>query len=315
MLDFKALKSITVGAVEIWQEDDGVHFSKCSEAQLEKWAKADPPCILDNAKATTGIRLDFYTNSCFVEVEASQGNKFEVIIDGVLTHQFLRENDGVFTFKFNLKADGKQSHVVITLPSHNPAGVIKSVKTEDGATVTPHKFDKKILFLGDSITQGWDAKFDSLSFPYLISDFFNAESIIQGIGTSRFEPSTVIDFGFKPDIIFVAYGTNDFGHLNSLGELTANEESYLKKVTELYQGAKIYLISPTYRTDFDFKAKMGSSFEDCCNAVISTAKRLGLTVIDGDKLLPHNDKFLADYLHPNDLGFCIYALNLLKSIS
>ena len=33
-LSFDEIKSISVGAVDIWSELDGVHYSKCTKAQL-----------------------------------------------------------------------------------------------------------------------------------------------------------------------------------------------------------------------------------------------------------------------------------------
>lgn len=315
MLDFQTIKNITVGAAEIWQEKDGVHFTKCTHQQIKEWKKIDPPCIYENnVFATTGVRLDFHTDSPYVEVEVAQGNKYEVKINDVLTHQFVNPGRGAFSFRFDLKNNGESSHVVLVLPCHDNGGVITSISIKEGASIIPHTFDKKILFLGDSITQGWEAHFNSLSFAYLISDHFNAESIIQGIGTSRFEPTTVLDIGFKPEIVFVAYGTNDFGHLSSLEELKDNAHNYLLKVKQVYPHSKIYVISPIWRTDEDVVYRMGS-FYDCNNTIKSVAKALSLPIIDGEKLVPPHKKFMADCLHPNDLGFSIYALNLLRIIS
>ena len=40
-----------------------------------------------------------------------------------------------------------------------------------------------------------------------------------------------------------------------------------------------------------------------------------MTVVDGIKLTPHVPAFYSDlYLHPNDIGFSIYAKNLVGEI-
>ena len=311
MLDFETIKKITVGAVDIWQDESGVHFSKCTKEQHSEWAKIDPPCIYDNTLASTGVRFDFHTNSPFVEVETSSGNKFEVKINGVLMHRFTRSEGEPIKFKIDL--DGKENHIVIYMPSHNPCGVIKSVSIADGASITPHSFDKKFLFLGDSITQGWDSKYDSLSFAYLISEFFNAESVIQGIGTACFEPTVVYDMGFDPEVVFVAFGTNDFGQRLSFDLLKSRAQGYLEKIKNLYSKSKIFVITPIWRVDYDIITKAGD-FESCKKAVGDCARSLGLTVVNGDKLVPPNRDFMADYWHPNDLGFTVYAINLLREI-
>ena len=148
----------------------------------------------------------------------------------------------------------------------------------------------------------------------MVSDFFNAESIIQGLGSSRFEPTTALPIDFKPEMVFVAYGVNDFGHLSTLDELKNNAKNYLEKVKQLYANAKIYVISPIWHANHETNARMGS-FSDCTNAIKDAAKALSLSVIDGEKLVPPNKKFLTDGLHPNDLGFTLYALNLLRILA
>ena len=309
-LDFSTICDITIGAMQIWQQEDGVHFSKCTEEQLVEWEKYGPN-IFENTKATTGVRMDFRTNSPFVRVEVAQGKKFEVKIDGLLTHKFTNTEDGAWFFEIPLKGD--DARVTIVLPSHNPSGVIKSIEIEDGAMVKKHVFDKKILFLGDSITQGWDADYDSLSFAYLVSDFFNADSVIQGVGSARFAPETAIKIPFDADMVFISYGTNDYHTLQSLDEILEKEQAFLEKIKEIYSGAEIFVISPIWRMDTHIPMPVGS-FESCCDEIKKIVKNLGLKLIDGEKMLPPISRFMADDLHPNDLGFALFALNLLREM-
>ena len=61
-LTFEQIKNITVGALKIWEEDGAVRFSRCTEKQIDAWYKLDK--ILGyRATGTTGVRLDFHTNS------------------------------------------------------------------------------------------------------------------------------------------------------------------------------------------------------------------------------------------------------------
>lgn len=309
-LDFSTICDITVGAMQIWQEENGVHFSKCTKEQLVEWEKYGPS-IFENTKATTGVRLDFYTDSSFVKVEVAQGKKFEVKINGLLTHKFTNADDSAWCFEIPLK--GKLTRVTIVLPCHNPSGVIKAIEIEDGATVEKHAFDKKILFLGDSITQGWDADYDSLSFAYLLSDFFNADSIIQGVGSARFAPETAIKIPFNADMVVISYGTNDYHTLQTLEEILSKEQEFLGKIKELYNGAEIFVISPIWRMDTHIPMPVGS-FENCCCEIKKIVKKLGIKLIDGEKMVPPIPRFMADDLHPNDLGFSLFALNLLREM-
>ena len=42
------------------------------------------------------------------------------------------------------------------------------------------------------------------------------------------------------------------------------------------------------------------------------AEEAGISVIDGYSLFPHKDLYMADSVHPNDLGFAHYAANIFR---
>lgn len=312
-VSFEQIKTITVGAVEIWEEQDGLHFGKCTKAQLSAWAQTDVG-LLNNATPTTGVRLDFHTDSDFVKISLGSIGKYEVKIDGVFKEQLRLINDNEpkeITLDLGKKGEGK--HLVFTLPSHRIAGVIAGLEISDGAYVKPHAFDRKILFVGDSITQGHNSVYDTSSYAYQLSDYFNADSVIQGIGGAFFVPKTVLPTRYTPDIVFIAYGTNDFMRLKTIDELEKNAKEYIAKMQALYKGAKIFVISPIWRMDENEPQEIGT-FNACCASVKKVAQSLGAELIDGDKLIPHFPEFMADSVHPNDLGFSTYALNVLKQL-
>jgi len=153
-LSFDSIKKITVGAVQIWEESNGVHFCKCTKKQLDAWYALDP-VLGRNASATTGIRIDFHTNSSAFAFTAPIGNKFEIYINDVLKYVIREKDMNDRSFKINLeKSDLDENRITLILPSHDDAAVISSIELDDGASITPHCFDCKMLFIGDSITQG-----------------------------------------------------------------------------------------------------------------------------------------------------------------
>ena len=87
-LSFEEIKSISVGAVDIWSELDGVHYSKCTKEQLSVWESLGGD-LLRNAKATTGVRLDFHANSKFIKVKLGSFGKYEVKVNEVLKEQYV----------------------------------------------------------------------------------------------------------------------------------------------------------------------------------------------------------------------------------
>jgi len=311
LLDKKVIQSLTVGAAESWFEEDGVHFSKFTREQILSWERMFPNLIV-NVKATTGIRMDFHTDSSFVSFSVTGGKHYEMKIDGFLSHRFTAHGENtVCTFCVELGNPGQMKHIVFALPSHNHVGVICNVEVADDAKVEKHIFDQKVLFLGDSITQGWNSGVDMLSYAYQVSDSLNAESVIQGVGGSVFTPETLADFGFLPDTVFVAYGTNDFCYFESLAELESKATGYLQKVGSLYPNAKIYVITPIWRQDHLVPRRTGT-FRQCCDSIGNIAQKMRLSVIDGSALVPHIADFFADDVHPNGIGFMMYARNLLN---
>ena len=84
-LSFDSIKNITIGAVRIWEEENGVHFCKCTQKQLDAWYAIDP-VLARNAAATTGVRLDFVTNSSTFAFTAPVGNKFEIYVNDILKY-------------------------------------------------------------------------------------------------------------------------------------------------------------------------------------------------------------------------------------
>ena len=303
------IRSAVFGAAEMREEDGALCFSKTSGEQTEAWRRAAEwivPCVL----ATTGIRLDFHTDSPEVAVETAGGAKYEVLIDGLLTCQF---HPGPDARGFSFSLPEGEHRVTVVLPSHLEPGRIRSVATEEGASFVPHAHREKILFLGDSITQGWNSFYDSLSFAWQVTLDRDADSVIQGIGGAFFLPESVTDFGFRPDTVIAAWGTNDFGFFPSADVLAERAEETFRRIGTVYGGARIFAVTPPWRRDEHVDRAMGS-FALCRETIRAAAERQGIAVVDGYALYPHRDEFMADDLHPNDLGFAQYASNLLRMI-
>jgi len=167
--------------------------------------------------------------------------------------------------------------------------------------------------IGDSITQGWNSKYDTFSYAYRVTRFFNANSVIQGIGGAFYHEDTFDSIDFAPDIVTVAYGTNDFNRYSTYDEFRAHVKAHLALIAKEYSGKKIFVLSPIWRSDLHTRP-MGT-FDGARQIVIDEAESLGLIHIDGLKLVPPMKEFFADaHLHPNDEGFSQYAENLIKEM-
>lgn len=212
--------------------------------------------------------------------------------------------------------DGAHHRITVYLPAHNDAPALRRVALDDGATLQPHSFDRRLLFVGDSITQGWESvhqgvHYDSLSYANIVSRRLNAESLIQGVGGAYFLPDSVDRLPFDPDTVLVAYGTNDFTkYHNDYMKIGQNATEFLRRMGDLYQGRRLFCITPTWR---DCKQDQ-PAFEQYCAELKRTVKESRFTLIEGDRLVPHMPEFFTDLLHPNAMGFSLYADALLRAM-
>lgn len=310
-LSFEELRAVTVGALRVWEEDGHVCFSKLSDAQFESISAAVPG-VNPAALATTGVRLDLRTNASCVEYTTTTTGSYELKVDGLLTSVVRAEAGRLISYE--LPQDGREHRVTLHLPSHGEPGGLSYLALSDGATLHRHEFDRKFLFCGDSITQGWHTELDTLSYAYLVSDHFNAESVIQGIGGETYQTYNLAPMDFSPDVIFIAYGTNDADQRATLEDVRAHCEAYLDKLSELFPGVPVYVITPPWRLDADRPRPWGR-VELAADVIATVARERGLTVLDAMTMIPHDSRFFADPLHPNDLGFCLYAHGLIRALS
>lgn len=302
-LSFKQISDLTVGKITVKQSDSKISFRKCTDNQIKAWF-AHSESLKLRAETTTGIRLDFHTDStCFKAVLAGEG-KFELLIDGLVTKIYMAGET------VDVKLPSGDTRVTLVFPSHT-VGELVSVEIDDGAYAKAHKYDRKILFIGDSITQGWNSKYDTMSYAWQTTLALNAESVINGVGGGFYDPTTFEKTDFDPDTVVIAYGTNDFGHYKNYEDLTKNTKEFLDLIKSAYGDKKVVCVSPIWREDENTIKPIGDFFS-CRDIVEKEITDHGFILVDGYKIVPHNMDYYADALHPNDLGFAVYARNLVN---
>lgn len=318
-LTFDDIKSVTVGAASVYEDSDGVIlFEKCTEKQIKAWYDFGSEVLSNRAKTTTGIRLDFHTNSKKIAFKTASGGKFELLIDGMLRERFTPEAgcDGIeksVVLKNAIGGDKDDFRVTLAFPSHS-IGSLVYVELDDGAYIKRHEFSTKMIFIGDSITQGHNSYYDTLSYAWRVSNYYNAESIINGIGGAFYEPETFDTPDFDPDTVLIAYGTNDAFRFREYSEMEWRVIAYLDLVKAAYADKRVVVISPIWRGNAEMKP-MGEEFDKKRKMIEREAAARGFEVISGLELVPPRAELFADtYLHPNDLGFGVYAENLIKKL-
>lgn len=318
-LTLEQIRSITHGALSVTEKNGIFTFHRFTDYQAKLYEDINDFRV--KVPATSGVRLEFVTNaekfSFDYNINIASSRRFyyfDVFVDGIMVqhfgHEGLREAASTVTVKL---AEGEH-RVAVYLPCLAKA-TLSNVTLSEGAVLVPVQRSRRLLCFGDSITQGYDAKYSSQTYANLLADKLDAEMIDQGIGGEVFRPALIDpDMDFDPDIITVAYGTNDWSGREH-DETVANANGFYAKLRETYPKAKIFAITPIWRADDDRVTKVGTFAEGVQIVIDAATAQKDVTVIDGAKMIPHLPEVCSDkYLHPNDYGFKFYANALYAAI-
>lgn len=209
--------------------------------------------------------------------------------------------------------------------------------------------NKKIAFLGDSITEGVGVADPVNLYWRRVEALTGARSYGYGIGGTRIAPqrtpslqpgwdryfgSRIVDMIPDADIVVVFGGTNDFGHGDAaLGDSRAPQpdtfcgalHQLLRDLIERYPQAQLVLMTPLHRLTENVNVAYNESgirsehtLEDYVDAITTVAAFYGVPVLDlfrTSGLQPAvpvvRELYMPDGLHPNDAGHARIAERLI----
>ena len=317
VIGFEEIKKVLSGAVETIEKDGYLTPRRFTSDQLRHMASDER--WISRAKAAAGIMLDFYTDSTTLSFEAvlpANPCFFDVYVDGFMRYHSGKKSTAsaahsCFSYVF---APGKK-RITVYFPC-TACVSLGNLSVDDGALFVPHQKNRKLLFFGDSITQGYTTDFPSHTYVNAVARRMDAEVLNLGIGGDVFNPEILQGFRkYDADSIFAAYGTNDW---NGGRNVKAVSGAFFDRLCEIYPDTRIYAMLPTWRADYAEREANGQNypFEKMRREIrLSAAEHGNMSVIDCIDFIPHFPEFFADgYLHPNDLGFTFLAENLVKAI-
>lgn len=323
----KQLCEMMKGFLSFSQEDGWFRFSRFTNQQSVYYFEKTPDTLYPKTFATAGMKLECMTDADEISFDfrifAASSRTFysvDLYIDGIFCDEmyvmnYLRKKEGSVSFSL---PEGIH-RLSIYFPNLMRMD-IANVCLEGATFVEPVSSKMKILCLGDSITQGYDAYHSSLSYVNRLSEALDAEILDQAVGGEIFDMKILdAELPFDPDLVLVAYGTNDWAIQPNHETFITAAETFFKTIKGIYPDKKLVYISPIWRGDyqrpFGNQDTHVGAFDESVKALQSLAKENGLFVVDGIPLTPHISDFFADQiLHPNDLGFGFYAENLLKAL-
>ncbi|MBO5316940.1 MAG: SGNH/GDSL hydrolase family protein [Oscillospiraceae bacterium] len=327
-LAFEQIKSVTTGAVSVYNTEEGVCFDRFTPEQRTAFRDCRDEFYYKSFSCA-GIRLRFRTDSQYLSLRAMTYAArartcfaFDVSVNGTVVDSLDNytgvPTDGLFvdgTYPTGLMEKefflgyGEKS-VQILFP-WNAKVVLQELRLDDGAQLTPEIPKKKLLAFGDSITMGFDACRPSNRYAGRLADALGVAEYNKAIGGSVFIPAVAAcTEELNPDCILVAYGTNDW-NMKEKEQLQNDCRLFLENLRGNYSGVPMLVITPIWRKDKDEERPAGS-FADVGSYIRQVAENLPDTcVIPGFDLVPHDTRFFSDLrLHPNDEGFAHYFRNL-----
>lgn len=326
-LNLEQVKSITLGAVNVYEKEGYFDFHRFTPEQEFLYNDSKGRSL-----TSAGIKLRFTTDSKMLSLTArfKQGMnrgyysmdfcKNGEFIGAIASHETHPENiyavieEKELTKTFDIGSGEKE--ICIYFP-FSTITKVKSVVLDDGAFIKPVKPDKILLSFGDSITHGYDALRSFNSYANRLADKINYQIYNKAIGGEIFFPELANKKDcFTPDLITVAYGTNDWNNDTITSEILGSRcYEFIKNLRKNYPSTKIVVISPIWRKDLDVKKPCGA-FSSVADVIKEQTEKFdNVYFIKGFDFVPKDPFYFTDKrLHPNDQGFEHYVNNLLDEM-
>lgn len=313
-LSVDEIKKITSGAIRIYEEDGWIHFNRMTDAEIRSSEERDRPI---RPYATSGVRIDLDGDlekvSFDYQIFPGSSRKFyafDILKNNIcVQHVYQNTNRAISSYSIDFKP-GECKRFTLVFPNLTRM-VIKNLCIE--GKFKAHKYKKKVLVMGDSITQGYDAHFPMNSYINRLLREFDFECRSVAIGGDKFN-ETILDEkakSYKADLLLVAYGTNDWA---GDADIPGNGDLFFRKLRKMYPSKPLFVLGPIWRGDGD-KGKTRYTFKKAGELIRTLAKKYNGTYIDAYPFVPHDNRFFSeDHLHPNDDGFAFFESNLSKKL-
>jgi cephalosporin-C deacetylase len=192
---------------------------------------------------------------------------------------------------------------------HNDWAEMKRYRDDDAKVDPPSQGENRVVFMGDSITDGWIR---------LAPEFFQAKPYLDRGISGQTTPQMLVRFrqdvvNLKPKLVVILAGTNDIAG-NTGPETPEMIQDNLASMVELAQanGIKVVLASITPSDDFWWNpgTKPANSIAEMNTRIKAYAAKNGLIYLDyySPMVDDHGGmkrEFTMDGVHPNPAGYAL----------
>lgn len=317
-LSAKTLKRLYKGALSFKEEAGWLTAYRYTKAQLDYMA--DPEYDWGwrmRAKFTGCCRIELKTDATKIafNYKAShsheRANTIDLYVNGALTAIYRIGENLKGRVEFSLPEGTKAVTIYMANESELQIkgfelnGTYRAIKTRG----------KRLLIIGDSITQGAGPDFSSSAYADALQRKTGLDIVAQGIGGYRFEArDLMLTEGFEPDMVMVMLGTNYY-------EMACEENGYsykratidfFNRLVQLYPSTPITVVTPFFRTNADEWER----FLWCIDTIKGAcAEHKGIRVIDGFSIMPCVAESLSDGVHPTAYASELIATALASELT
>ncbi len=325
MIDLPA-HDLIHGAVRL---DD--HHGACVPRRLstgQSAALASVPNWATFGACASGISLRVITDAPWVELDADlirrgpRSLEMDAEVDGALAAAW-REvvEPGRLERRIILAPEGVPAasrRLCLHLPVESALG-IRRIAIPDGCTWSPEPpSGRRLLVLGDSITQGAHATGAGGTWPAQLARLLGMDLFNQALCGHAWHPSFLAEVPeLDPALVICAYGVNDWrspdaGGAAGIGQTCA---AGLAALRPRIARARLVVMTPLWCDRQPEVARFGSTLAEVRAAIAAAARDHGAEVVDGAGVLPHQPWWLSDGVHPRDAGMTLIAAALARALA
>ncbi len=314
-LSNEQLKQIYFGALRFEEVDGYLAAFQYTAAQQDYFARVSQMWY-DRCTASTSKTLEFITDADEISFEyrlvwAGSLDSVDVEFCGEIFRWAELDKipkEGKLTFKFPAgeKYAGER-YVRVYLPADSTMHIRNFTYKSPTGKLTPGKKGAKVLWMGDSITQGYGPYRSAYTYVSVANRILGYDILNQGIGGYVYDKNVLVDMGYKPEKIIIAMGTNQ--HRDTTDRAV---REYYAALAQVYEDTPVVCVTPLWRGDTPDECaallRFSGFIRDVC------AQYGNIAVVDGFGLVPHEERYFLDRLHPNVDGCVAYGEKLAEEI-
>ena len=310
------------GVAYVTEEEGRVRLHRFTAAQEEYYRQTNAEHY-DRSFATSGVVLEFDTDSSSLHlaVRCRKGSSRHWFVHSIFVNgERIGELRGKFTPPETVDAEetwqlGQGSKRVKIVFPWSAGSEVCALELDEGASFQPVKKEKRVLIYGDSITQGYDAALPENAYATQLAAYLEGGCVNKAIGGAVFRPELAeLADDFMPELITVAYGTNDWSGVNN-EYLEDHATRFIEALRKNYPDATIVMFSPVWRHNWQ-RERPAVAFREIPALFETIAAKVGnAVVVDCFDFIPHDPaNYSPDVLHPNDAGFAHYARSAIEAL-